>query len=246
MISSTGGPLDRTSAGRRPGHPDTRSEIIASARALFTETGYERASLRAIARQAGVDPALVHHYFANKAALFVEALYMNTDPRVVAERIHAEVGSGQAGRDLVSAFLGIWDRPGRGAAQSFTSAVQAVSASREAADGLREFLMERVWSIVGRGEQPEVAALRRSLVASQLFGLGWTRYVLRLEPFASAPVRVLADWLGPTIDGWLTGPLPTARPSAPLSSAPRSSAPGSSAPRSSAPRSSAPRSRARR
>jgi AcrR family transcriptional regulator len=201
--------------GRRPGKQDTRADIVAAARASFADCGYERSSIRAIARRADVDPALVHHYFASKAALFVEALFMQSDPRVLAEEIHAERASPGAGRDLVRGFLSIWDRPtADGATPPFVSVVQAVSGSPQAADGLREFLMERIWTYVGRDEDPDVAAMRRSLIASQLFGLGWTRYILRLEPFASASTDQLADWVGPTLDRFLQAELPGSLPGA--------------------------------
>jgi len=194
--------------GRRPGNQDTRADIVTAARASFAELGYDGSSLRAIARRAGVDAALVHHYFASKPALFVEALFMRTDPRLIAQDIHAGRDQPGAGGDLVRAFLGMWDTPAAGPTPPFVSAVQAVAASPQAADGLREFLMDRIWSYVGHDEDPDVAAMRRSLVASQLFGLGWTRYILRLEPFASAAVDELADWIGPTVDSYLHGELP--------------------------------------
>jgi AcrR family transcriptional regulator len=198
--------------GRRPGKQDTRADIVAAARASFAEHGYERSSMRAIARRAGVDAALVHHYFESKPALFVEALFMRADPRTIAEEIHAEHHNLGAGAELVRAFVGIWDGPaaddaddpdGAGKTSPFVSVVQAVAASPQAADGLREFLTDRIWNYVSRDADPEEAALRHSLIASQLFGLGWTRYVLRLEPFASASIEQLAAWVGPTLDGHL-------------------------------------------
>ncbi len=195
-------------AGRRPGRHDTRADIVAAARAEFAASGYDQSSLRAIARRAGVDPALVHHYFTSKAELFVEALFMRTDPRAIAEEIHAGRDAAGIGGDLVRAFLGLWDDPVAETTEPFVSVVQAVSASPQAADGLREFLTDRIWSHVGRGQDPELAAMRHSLIASQLFGLGWTRYILRLEPFASASVDQLAAWIGPTLDVYLHGALP--------------------------------------
>ncbi len=195
MSSSTSFTSGEYPRGRRPGGQDTRAAIVAAARACFTEVGYERASLRAIARRAGVDPALVHHYFDGKPALFVEVLHMAADPRRIAERLHIEPGR-EKGSKLVAAFLGMWE-PG----PRFISLVQAVSGSPDAADGLREFLSERVWSFVA-GAEPDGdgVPVRRALIASQLFGVGWTRYVLRLEPFASASIEQVAAWVGPTID----------------------------------------------
>jgi AcrR family transcriptional regulator len=197
--------------GRRPGKQETRSDIVAAARQSFAESGYEQSSMRAIARRAGVDPALVHHYFTSKPALFVEALFMGVDPRAIAERIHADAQRPGVGQDLVRGFLSIWDRPTTAeAVPPFIHIVQAVASSPQAADGLREFLMDRIWAFVSRDKDPDVAAMRRSLIATQLFGLGWTRYVLKLEPFASASVDQLAEWIGPTLDRYLQEELPDA------------------------------------
>ncbi len=86
-----------TPVGRRPGHRDTRSEIVDAARAAFTERGYEGASLRGIARDASVDPSLVHHYFDGKAALFVAALDLPADPRAIKEQVEAATSARAAG-----------------------------------------------------------------------------------------------------------------------------------------------------
>src|SRR5437870_3535064 len=82
-----------------------------------------------------------------------------------------------------------------------------VAAAPEAAAGFREYLEDRVWSVVGAHQPPGERERRRALVASQLIGLGWARYVLRLEPLASAPVEDVARWVGPTLDRYLEGPL---------------------------------------
>jgi len=185
--------------GRRPGKPCTREAIVAAARAAFAEQGYERASLRGIARRAGVDPALVHHYFDGKPELFVEVLHLAEDPRDIAARMR-DVGSG-GGKDLVAAFLQLWERPRPDGRSPFVGLVEAVAASQEASDGLREFLVDRVWSYVDEGrDDQEGAAVRHCFIASQLFGLAWTRYVLRAEPFASASINQVAEWVGPAID----------------------------------------------
>ena len=93
--------------GRRPGPSDTRETILAAARALFAEKGYDGASLRAIARAADVDPALVHHYFGNKEGVFVEAMRFPADPAVVFPRITA-FPKERLGEAMVRVFLEIW------------------------------------------------------------------------------------------------------------------------------------------
>ena len=193
--------------GRPAGPSDNRDKIVAAARATFAEVGYDAASLRAIARRAGVDPALVHHYFDGKAALFIEIVQLARDPADVVAEV-ARAGEAEHGRALVTAFLQLWEPRRPDGPLPFVVAVQAVSASPEAATGFREFLFERVWSRVGMDRDPAERRLRQAHVASLLFGVAWSRYLMKLEPFASAPVNELAGWIAPTLDRFLDGALP--------------------------------------
>ena len=193
-----------TGGGRRPGSPDTRQQILDAALTGFLEEGYERSSVRAIARRAGVDPALVYHYFDGKAGLFVALLDLARDPRAVMEEA-SRPGPGRGAR-IVTGFLDAWEGGGRSGGTRFLTAMQAVCASPEAAAALREFLTERVWSRHDPGADPTLA-LRRTLVASQLFGVAWQRYALRSEPLASATPEQIGAWVGPTIDRYLDAPL---------------------------------------
>ena len=231
--------------GRRPGNPETRREIVEAARQAFVADGYDRTSLRRVAARAGVDPALIHHYFpGGKAALFAESMHMGADPRHTVEEVGDRMGPGvdaAAGSDaddagewgeaaggamsrgtaVVLGFLRLWDadppsasdvmaaadaRPAAGT-PSFVSLVQAVSASPSAADALREFLIDRVWSHTGADQDPAEREIRRALFTSQLNGMAFTRYVLRLEPMASASPEQIAAWIGPTLDRYASGPL---------------------------------------
>jgi AcrR family transcriptional regulator len=193
--------------GRRPGKADTRAKILAAAESAFAEDGYAAASLRGIAQRAGVDPALVHHYFNGKAALFIEVLGLPRDFTVIQEEVSRSPAS--EGVALVERFLTFWDPdPASGRASDYVSLVQAVSSSPQAAVSLNQFLAERIWSRVARDpndpEDPEWL-VRRSLVASQLVGLAFERYVMCLEPLASAPPAEVARWVGPTLDRYLDG-----------------------------------------
>jgi len=182
--------------GRRPGRPDTRGEIVQVARQYFQEVGYAEASLRGIAARAGVDPSLVHHYFpGGKVELFAEALQFSRDPRLVVEEVAA---SGGGGAGVVRGFLGLWERDQGG---DFVSIAQAMCTSPAIADAVREYLAERIWT--QKGDDNDAS---RALVASQLMGLAWVRYVLRLEPLSSAPVEEVADLIGPTLDRYMTAP----------------------------------------
>jgi AcrR family transcriptional regulator len=183
--------------GRRPGSADTRAEIVAAARACFVEEGYEKASLRQIARRAGVDAALVHHYFDGKPALFMSTISMARDPAEIFDEVQASPRKGEA---LIRAFLHEWE-PGPDATgpSAFVTTLQAVCSSPDTARALREFLSERVWSRV-RGDRPPFGPdLVQSMVTSQLWGVAVSRYVLLLEPLASATVDQVAEWYGPVL-----------------------------------------------
>ena len=109
--------------GRRPGKGDTRGEIIEAAQRVFADKGYDEASLRAVAREAGVDPALVHHYFDGKAALFMAAMSLPFDPRPVQGAANADAASAVLGRGRpVEGFLTMWDQA-EGTGSSFASCV---------------------------------------------------------------------------------------------------------------------------
>jgi AcrR family transcriptional regulator len=197
--------------GRRPGGADTRAEIVAAASLEFAEGGYAGASLRAIARRAGVDPALVHHYFADKSELFVAAMDLPGDPQAVAQEATVP-GGGFLGERVVERFLAQWEEDGVSGSPAFVAMAQAVASSPEAADAMREFLAERLTHGGGPFDDVDVAHVRRALISSQLVGLGWTRYVLRIEPLASAPRAVVARWAGPTLDRYFTLDPPTEPP----------------------------------
>ena len=190
--------------GRRPGNVDTRSEIVEAARVAFAEDGYAEASMRGIARRAEVDPALVHHYFADKASLFMETMALPMDPRAIKASLDTE---GFSGERLVERFLGQWERPGTPGSPQFLSLAQAMTASPEVADNVRAFLIERIGLIGPPGEDEGTRQKRRALVSSQLLGLAWNRYVMRLEPMASAPRTEVARWAGPAVDRYATGEL---------------------------------------
>src|SRR6202046_5581195 len=107
-----------SAAGRRPGNVDTKSEIVEAAKRVFAAKGYDGASLRAVAREAGVDPALVHHYFDGKASLFVAAMALPFDPAQVADHAPGADESGSIGAGIVLGFLTMWDKA-EGSGSSF-------------------------------------------------------------------------------------------------------------------------------
>jgi len=191
--------------GRRPGNQDTREAILDAARSAFSERGFDGASIRAIATSAGVDPALVHHYFGSKDQLFLATVQVPINPEEFIPKIF-EQGIDGVGERLVRTFLSVWDSPvGSTAAALLRSAVQHEWSARM----LREFL---VTQILRRAQKelkvdPAEAPVRAALVASQMAGLGMIRYIIKVEPLASMPAEDVVRLIGPTIQRYLEGPL---------------------------------------
>jgi AcrR family transcriptional regulator len=188
--------------GRRPGEADTRQAIINAARTCFLEQGYAATTIRGVARQAGVDPALVYHYFGDKPGLFVALLQLPADPRQIKKRASR---GGFSGVKLVERFLAQWETGPQPPGQSFVALAQAMSASPEVARSMREFLAERVWSEPPFQADPETLERIYSLVSVQLMGTAWTRYIVRAEPLASASRQEVAAMVGPVIDRIISG-----------------------------------------
>jgi AcrR family transcriptional regulator len=194
--------------GRRPGKVDTRAEILAAAHACFHHAGYDATSVRAVSRKAGVDPALVYHYFpGGKAELFAAAMRMAGDPRRVLEAARQE---GEGGTSVVRNFLTLFEGPeaeARGA--SFLSLAQAMASSPAIAQGMKQFLRDRVWSLAGDCDDPHQDT-RHAMVCAELMGLAWVRYILRLEPLLSADGETVAAWFGPILDAIASRPFAAA------------------------------------
>lgn len=193
--------------GRRPGNADTRGEIVEAAKRVFASKGYDGTSLRAVAREAGVDPALVHHYFDGKAGLFVAAMALPFDPKQVKDQAGGGA-PGHSGAQTIEGFLTMWDLA-EGSGSSFASCLSAMAASENVADAMREFVNDRVWNSIEAPEGEGEALKRRriSLVSSQLMGLAFARYILRVPPMSTASPRQIGRWVGPTLDRYFKEPL---------------------------------------
>ena len=193
-----------TRRGRRPGSPDTRATILAEARALFAAQGYAGTSVRAIATAARVDAALVHHYFGTKDDLFLAVLQAPLDPRAVLLPV-AEGGIDGAGERLLRTFLSVWDD--EATRLPLLALVRRVF-DPEGAQLVRDGFMRMVLAPIGAGLGIDRAELRMSLVASQLMGLVLVRYVVAVEPLASASHDELVSAYAPTLQRYLEGSLP--------------------------------------
>ncbi len=191
--------------GRRPGGVDTRAAILAAARTDFAEQGYDATSVRGIARRAEVDPALVHHYFGGKAALFATVMDFPADPAALI----AGVVRGPrelVGENLVRTFLTVWDSDaGR---ERFQALIRSALTHSEATVMLREFLTREVFGRVlhefaPAGAPPPGLELRAGLAASQMVGLAVMRYIVLFPAVVEATHDELASMLGPTIQRYL-------------------------------------------
>ncbi|WP_432927230.1 TetR family transcriptional regulator [Microbispora sp. CA-135349] len=190
----------RRRPGRRPGAADTRGEILAAARKVFAEKGFDKATIRGIAREAGVDPALVHHYFDSKEGVFVAAMRLPTDPSAVLPLILSGPRE-EVGERLVRFVLTMTADPA--AREPLLGMVRTAMVNEQAVGMVREFFTT---AVLGRvAEALDVPPLRMEAAFAQLFGVVMTRYILRFEPLASADIEEIVALLGPTVQRYLAG-----------------------------------------
>jgi AcrR family transcriptional regulator len=190
--------------GRRRGKADTRGEILAAARQQFAASGYRGATIRGIAAAAGVDPALVHHYFGTKRELFVATLELPFDPlEVVAAGVRGDPG--KAGERIVCKLLGVWGTEhGQAMMQSL---LRSALTDDRILRTLREFMLETVLSPITAELAPDRPQLRAALLASQVMGLAIVRHVAQVEPLASADHDTVVAAVAPTLQRYLSGEL---------------------------------------
>jgi len=191
--------------GRRPGPTDTRDAIVAAARQAFASAGYAGTSLRAVARDAGVDPALVVHFFGSKAGLFTAAVGWPFDAQA---EMRAAVADGPAaiGENLARMFLRHWeDEQDR---SPLVAVLHVATGEPAGAQLMRAYLTEHLLAPLVAALDADQPELRAGLIAAQIIGLGLTRYVLAHEPLASAPVETVQAILAQAIQRIVDEPLP--------------------------------------
>ncbi|MFI9552451.1 TetR/AcrR family transcriptional regulator [Nonomuraea endophytica] len=186
--------------GRRPGSVDTRGEILAAARTVFAEKGFDKATVRGIAREAKVDPALVHHYFDTKEGMFAEAMQLPINPEEVVPAL-LEGPRDELGERLVRLLLTLTSK--EEARQPVIALLRSAMTNEAALAMLREFITNALLFRVADGLG--VPHLRIEAAFSQMFGLVMARYVLQLEPLATADDEELVALIAPTIQRYLTG-----------------------------------------
>jgi AcrR family transcriptional regulator len=195
-------PKSRT--GRRPGESTTREAIAEAARNQFAELGYDRTTIRAIAAEADVDPALVVHFFGSKQRLFLAVMAPPFDPDEVIPRI-LQGRRSEIGRRLATFAVGQLEDPR--SRRVLVGIIRAAASEPEAARMVRELVAERIVRALSGGVGTDDARLRAELVSTQVVGLIMGRHILRAEPLASLPPEALIDAIAPTLQRYLTGPL---------------------------------------
>jgi AcrR family transcriptional regulator len=201
--------LPGMTAARRTGRWRTgqqnKQRIIDAARERFMRDGYERATVRAIAADAGVDVAMVYYFFGNKEGLFAASALTGPEHPLHQLATLLDEGAEQIGPRLVRRFIERWDQGDtfEPLLTLWRSAMQPL-ARKMLHDSLAGPIAKRVAAEFGVAD----AELRVELVASHLAGLAFARYQLRIEPIASAVVEDLVAWIGPTVQRYLTDPNP--------------------------------------
>ncbi|WP_327147423.1 TetR/AcrR family transcriptional regulator [Nocardia sp. NBC_01329] len=194
----------RARAGRRPGQSGTRETILAAARERFAKAGFDKTSIRAVAADAEVDPALVHHYFGTKQQLFAAVVELPVDPEVVLRRVDA-VPLDRLGETIVAAVVGLWDSPAGTGAVALVRSMVANGDTSLAREFLLSVILERVRQRIAT--DTDDGRLRVALAASQMAGLVISRKILDLQPVSGLPLPQLVAAVGPTVQRYLTGDL---------------------------------------
>jgi AcrR family transcriptional regulator len=202
----TGGAERSKRPGRRPGTNETREAILAAARDAFAARGYEKATIRGIARQAGVDPALVHHFYGPKTEVFKAAVSDVLAP--IANALEAAAPGddpGATAERLGSALSSIWERePTRGA---LLGALRSAVTSDTAAELLRGIVQEKAVAVVASTTGQPDAELRANLIGATMIGVAVARHVLGVQPIASLDVDEMDALLAGVVRHYLSDQL---------------------------------------
>jgi AcrR family transcriptional regulator len=186
--------------GRRPGDSGSRDAIVDAASQLFAERGYDGASMRAIAAAAGVDPALIRHFFADKATLFATVV---ADRTTLFDRLAASLPGEHAGigARVADTYLRLWEQP------PTQAILMAITRSATTSDKARQMLRDALDSSIRAHAGPPgpERARRIALVGSHLFGLAVARHIIKVPAITQLTHRQLVAQVAPTIQRYLTG-----------------------------------------
>ncbi|MEC3980051.1 TetR/AcrR family transcriptional regulator [Amycolatopsis sp. H20-H5] len=185
-------------AGRRPGQTETREKILDAARRRFAELGYDGATVRGIAADAGVNAALLHHFFGTKQQLFTATMNLPVDPAVLVGVI-LDGPEELLGERLVRAFLGIWGEAA--SREPFLAMIRSATTNEQVATMMRQFIDKAVFQQVAAARG--VPKVRVAGVGAQLIGFALLRYVIRLPPLVEASDEELVAMLAPVAQYYL-------------------------------------------
>lgn len=181
--------------------PGARERILEAARAQFAERGYDKTSVRGIAKAAGVDAALVHHYFGTKDEVFAAAIEVSFEPAAV---VPAIVGGPREtiGERLARFFIGVWENPVSRA--PLLAIVRSALTHEAAAKVLRTFVLRRLLERIADELDVPDPRFRAELAASHMIGIAILRYVIQVEPMASVDPEEIVAMVAPTLQRYLT------------------------------------------
>ena len=196
---------DTRRTGRRPGTSDSREQIAVAARSLFAELGYERTSFRKIAASAGVDPALVVHFYGSKEDLFRQVMAL---PPAIADAL-ARLADGSRetmGRRLAEVVVGALENPASRAIM--LGRIRCATTHPDAAALVRETVTRDLRQLAAAvtDDQPDVRAV---LIGAEVVGIALARYAVLVEPLASMASEEVVDLVAPTFQHYLVEPLTT-------------------------------------
>ncbi|MFF8418287.1 TetR family transcriptional regulator [Streptomyces sp. NPDC015680] len=181
--------------------PDARTRILEAARTEFAERGYDKTSVRGIAKAAGVDSALVHHYFGTKDEVFAAAIELSFEPALAIPDVLGD-GTDGLGERLARYFIAVWENPASRA--PLLAVVRSALTNEAAAKVLRGFVLRRLLERVAEALDVPDATFRAELAASHMIGIAMLRYVIRAEPLASADPEKIIEMVAPTLQRYLT------------------------------------------
>ncbi|MFJ8465242.1 TetR/AcrR family transcriptional regulator [Streptomyces swartbergensis] len=177
----------------------TRAAILHAARERFAADGYERATIRTIARDAGIDPSMVMRYYGSKEGLFAAAVAVDLKLPDLGPLPRDEIGSA-----LVTHFLAIWEEN-----EVLTALLRVGATNQAGAERMQGIFQEQLLPVARQAcPDPEQVPVRAALTATQLLGMALTRYVLRLPPAVALSRQEIVAWLAPTVQRYLTAPNP--------------------------------------
>ncbi|MFF6787256.1 TetR family transcriptional regulator [Streptomyces sp. NPDC012510] len=184
--------------------PATRDRILAAAREEFAERGYDKTSMRGIAKAAGVDSALVHHYFGTKDQVFEESIEVAFGPLLNAPGAIAEGPLDGVGERLARFFFGVWENPAT--RKALLAIIRSAVNNEVAAAVFRRLVSAQLLRRVAAQLDLPDAELRAELAAAQLVGIAILRYVIKVEPLASADPEQIIQRVAPVVQAHLTAP----------------------------------------